>query len=199
MGNARDRILEVTEELFRRQGFHGTALKQILDQAQAPFGSLYHHFPGGKDELAAATIERAGAHYGALVAAKLGDPTDDAPGAVRRAFADAAETLRTTDYVDACPIETVALEVASTNDGLRQATARVFDAWTEGAVLWFQAAGVEPDRSRGLALAMLSALEGAFVLARATRTPDPVLAAGDAIARLLDAELASPHRPGASH
>jgi len=189
VASTRDRILAVSEELFRRQGLNGTGLKQILDQAEAPFGSLYHHFPGGKVELAAATIERAGAHYGAVVAAKLGDPGDDPVGSLRGAFRDAAETLRETDYVDACPIETVALEVANTNEELRTATARVFDSWTDAAALWLAAAGVPAENSRGLALAMLAALEGAFVLARATRTPDAVLAAGDAIAALLDAEL----------
>jgi len=191
MATARDRILEVSEELFRRQGITGTGLKQILEQAHAPFGSLYHHFPGGKNELAAVTIERAGAHYAALVAASLGDPGDDAPGRLRRSFEGAAETLRTTDYADACPIETVALEVASTDEELRQATARVFDSWTEQLMAWLAGAGVPAEVRRDLALTILSALEGAFVLARATRAPDAVLAAGQAMERLLDAALRS--------
>ncbi len=190
MTTTRERILDASEELFRRQGVMGTGLKQILEQADAPFGSLYHHFPGGKDELAAATIERAGAHYGAVVAEKLGDPMDGAVERLRWSFADAAETLRLTDYADACPIETVALEVASTNERLRVATARVFDTWVENLTLWLRLAGVAEQRCRDLAWTILSLLEGAFVLVRATRTTDALLAAGDAAARLVAAELA---------
>lgn len=191
MANARDRILAVSEELFRRQGLNGTSLKQILELAEAPFGSLYHHFPGGKNELAAAVIVRAGEHFGTVVAEKFGDPTGDAPGRIRWAFADAAEALQLTDYADACPIETVALEVASTNDQLRLATAQVFDSWVEGLILWLQSAGVPADRCSNLALAILSMLEGAFVLARSTRTPNALLAAGHAAARLVEAEVQS--------
>lgn len=191
MATTRERILDVSEELFRRQGLTGTGLKQILELADAPFGSLYHHFPGGKDELAAATIERAGAHYGAVVAEKFGNPMVDAPERIRWSFADAAETLQQTGYADACPIQTVALEVASTNERLRLATARVFDIWVEDLNLWLQLAGVDSERCRHLALAMLSMLEGAFVLARSTRTPDALLAAGDAAASLVRAELSA--------
>lgn len=191
MTMTRERILDVSEELFRRQGVTGTGLNQILEQAGAPVGSLYHHFPGGKDELVATTIERAGAHYGALVAEKFGDPTHDAPERIRWSFADAAETLQLSTYADACPIETVALEVASTNEHLRLATARVFDSWIESLTLWLCLAGVDTQRSRDLALAILSMLEGAFVLARSTRTPDALLAAGDAAASLVAAELSA--------
>ena len=61
VNKTRERILDVSADLFRRQGMAGTGIKQILRDADAPFGSLYHHFPGGKDELAAETIKRAGA------------------------------------------------------------------------------------------------------------------------------------------
>src|SRR3954468_19818041 len=98
----KDRLLDASGELFRRQGFAGTGIKQILAQAGAPFGSLYHHFPGGKDELAAETIKRAGEEYAALVASHLLAGSDLATN-VRDAFTSAGETLIDTDYADACP------------------------------------------------------------------------------------------------
>ena len=105
VNKTRERILDVSADLFRRQGMAGTGIKQILRGADAPFGSLYHHFPGGKDELAAETIKRAGAQYADLVAGKLlAGP--DLPTNIREAFASAGQTLVDTDYADACPIDT---------------------------------------------------------------------------------------------
>jgi AcrR family transcriptional regulator len=189
----KERILEVSSELFRRQGLHGTGIKQILTAANAPFGSLYHHFPGGKDQLAAATIARAGAFYAALVFEHLTSEPDPVES-IRAAFLAAGETLRTTDYADACPIETIALEVASTNETLRIATAEVFESWVQGMAMWLEAGGVEPGASRPLAFAILSALEGAFVFCRASRTTEALEATADAMAALVAAALSSSSR-----
>jgi len=166
----RERILYATAELFRRQGYSGTGLKQVVAEAQAPFGSLYHHFPGGKQQLADEVIRAGGAFFQALVTAVY-DEEATPEASVRAVFAGAAETLAATDFQDACPITTVALEVASTNEDLRRVTAEVFEQWT---VALSERLG---DRDR--ALAVLSALEGAFVLCRAQRTVEPMLAAGE--------------------
>lgn len=165
----RDRILFATAELFRRQGYNGTGLKQVVAEADAPFGSLYHHFPGGKAELAEEVIEKAGAFFQALVTAVYDEETS-AEDSVRAVFAGAAETLEATDYEDACPIATVALEVASTDDRLRAATAVVFERWTEALA--------ERLGDRAKALAVIAALEGAFVLCRAARGTEAMHAAG---------------------
>jgi hypothetical protein len=86
--------------------------------------------------------------------------------------------LRETDFADACPIATVALEVAGTNEPLRQATAEVFESWIASASAYFSSAGIGPSVAGELAVAMLSLLEGAFVFSRAMRTAEPVQIAG---------------------
>src|SRR5271156_183542 len=113
--DTRERLVESSAELFRRQGYTGTGIKQILAAANAPFGSLYHFFPGGKEQLGAETIRTSGAMYMQLFAL-IAAQAPDVLSAVGEFFAGAAETLRETDYEDACPIATVALEVASTNE-----------------------------------------------------------------------------------
>jgi AcrR family transcriptional regulator len=188
MSSAKERILDASSELFRRQGLTGTGIKQILDQAQAPFGSLYHHFPGGKDELAAETVKRAGAYYGQLVTEKLLAEPDLVSG-VREAFIAAGRDLAATGYADACPVETVALEVASTNERLRLATAEVFDSWLDGLTALMRSEGIEATQAQALAHTILSALEGAFVLARAARRTDALDACADAMARLVESAL----------
>jgi len=175
--DTKDRIVEAGAELFQRQGFAGTGIKQILASAQAPFSSLYHFFPGGKDELGAAAIKVSGTRYQQLVEAVF-DAAPDIERGVRDCFEGAADTLRATDYADACPIATVALEVASVNEPLRIATAEVFDAWIVSATQRFRAAGITPKRSRHLALTTIMLLEGAFVLARALRSTEPLESAG---------------------
>jgi AcrR family transcriptional regulator len=190
MTTTRERILDASTDLFRRQGLTGTGIKQILSRAGAPFGSLYHHFPGGKDELAAETIKRAGAQYAALVTEKLLAGPDLAAN-IRDAFEGAGKTLIETGYADACPIETVALEVASTNEPLRLATAEVFESWLVGLTAILESAGVPAASGRPLAYVLLSSLEGAFVLARAARRPDALEACGEAVAALVATHIAN--------
>ncbi len=173
----KDRILDSTAELFRRQGYMGTGMKQIAAEAAAPFGSLYHFFPGGKEDLGCETIRTSGRLYTQLFAAIILE-SPDVLSAVHAFFAGAAETLRETDYADACPIATVALEVASTNEPLREATAEVFAEWIDGATQYFVFAGIADARSRELAFSMLCLLEGAFIFCRAMRSTESLHVAG---------------------
>jgi AcrR family transcriptional regulator len=181
MTGTRDRILENSAELFRRQGYSATGVKQIVTAAQAPFGSLYHFFPGGKEQLGAEAIRLSGKMYELLIPAVFG-PAPDLVTGVRTFFTAAGEHLRETDYEDACPIATVALEVSSTSETLRLACADVFDSWVQAGTALYEEAGLPPDRARELTIAMINALEGAFVLARAQRSTEPLAVAGELVA-----------------
>jgi AcrR family transcriptional regulator len=187
-GDTKERILDSSGELFRRQGYMGTGVKQILVEAGAPFGSLYHFFPGGKAELGAETVRRSGLLYGLLLGEFAGPEVELARG-IRDFFAGAAETLVETDYADACPIATVALEVSSTDEELRQACADVFAAWIEGGTERFAAEGLPRPQARALVIQMLAGLEGAFVLSRALRSTEPVELAGEAAVAAIEAAL----------
>src|SRR4051794_37739735 len=187
-GPTKLRILDATAELFMRYGYTGTGLKQIVADANAPFGSLYHHFPGGKQDLGVAVIHRSGALYGELVMGVF-DAAPDVVSGVHDCFAGAAAVLEATDYADACPIETVALEVASSNEPLRLATAEVFESWIGAATSRFATAGIDPERARELAIFTITALEGAFVLARAARSTEALDVAGKNTALVVEAAL----------
>lgn len=178
----RDRILDATAELFRERGFTGTGLKAVAATSGAPIGSLYHFFPGGKDELAAASLRRAADGYAARVGGVLADGPADPVEAMRHAFDAAARTLVDTGYVDACPIATVALEVASTNEPLRQVTAEIFEGWLATLDLVFLGAGLDAATARRLSTLFLAALEGGFLLCRAARDPAPLRSLGESVA-----------------
>jgi AcrR family transcriptional regulator len=189
MADTRDRLLTATAELFRRQGYNGTSVKQVTAAAHAPFGSLYHHFPGGKEQLAEAVIRTSGQAYEQLFELIYAEAADPA-SAVTDFFDGAALVLEETDYVDACPIGTVALEVASTNERLRVATADVFAGWMGAAAGRLRAAGIAPDRADALATTMVAAIEGGFMLSRAARSPDPMRTVGRLVRQLVDTALA---------
>lgn len=188
--STKDRILDTTTDLFRRYGYNGTGLKQIVANANAPFGSIYHFFPGGKEQLGDETIRRAGEMYGELVAAVF-DAAPDAVTGTSDVFTGAAEVLRETDYLDPCPVATIALEVASANDRLRRATADVFESWIAGATERYAAAGIPEARAREIGISLIGALEGAFVLGRALRSTEPLEITGRAVTALVREELSS--------
>lgn len=190
--DTRDRIVAATCELFRRQGMTGTGLKQIAQSAGAPFGSIYHFFPGGKAQLADEAIRASGAMYRDLVMAVFDQGGLDLPETIRTAFTTAADNLMATDYADACPIATIALEVASTDETLRRATADVFTDWIEQGTERITGSGLPHTVRRRLILGFISSLEGAFVLSRALRSPEPLLAAGEAVAAAAARALNAP-------
>jgi AcrR family transcriptional regulator len=185
----KDRIIGTSAELFRRQGYNGTGVKQIVAAANAPFGSLYHFFPGGKAELGEQVIRSSGAFYLQLFVTIALDAAD-APSAIADFFNGAAQTLRETGYADACPIATLALEVASTNEPLRVATAAVFDSWLDALTEYLLAARIPREQARALAFSILSLLEGAFLFCRALRSTEPLEAAGASAVAQVRAALA---------
>lgn len=185
----RERIVQAGGELFRQQGFAATGVKQLVSTAQAPFGSVYHFFPGGKQELAAEVLRTGGAYFLNLYLSIV-VRAPDMPTAVSRFFAGAATTLRDTDFADACPIATVASEVASTNDDLRAVCEEVFETWLAAMVGDLVGAGLTRRQARPLALNLLSLIEGAFLLSRTSRSAAPMNAAGRAARVLVQTALA---------
>jgi AcrR family transcriptional regulator len=188
MSTTRDRIVEASAELFRRQGYNATGVKQIVTEAKAPFGSVYHHFPGGKEEIGSAAVRVSGAMYEQLIPL-IFDPAPDLPTAVRWFFAGAAEHLVQTGYEDACPIATVALEVSSISEPMRIACAEVFAGWIAAGTARHEAAGLDEEEARRLTTAMICALEGAFVLARAARSTEALQIAGEYMAQTVERAL----------
>ena len=189
-GSTRERLVDTSVELFSRQGYAGTGLKAILAASHAPYGSLYHFFPGGKEELGVAAIQAGGTTYRALVEAIFGEGLDVVV-ATNNFFEGAAAVVEMTDFADACPIATVALEVASTSEPMRRAAADAFESWLDVLHERFTAAGIGAPRASELAIELFCSLEGAFLLSRTTRSVEPILIAGRAATAAVQAALAA--------
>ena len=183
MVTTRDRIIVATNELFRRQGYNGTSLSQISTAAGATIGSIYHFFPGGKEELAAAVIDTTAAVYRELfvsIASEAADPVQ----AFVDFFVGAAAVLEESDYIDPCPIGGIAREVANTSEVLRGAAARSFESWIGAAREHLINAGAPPAVADELATVFVATVEGTFVLSRTQRSTRACMAAGKHIADL---------------
>src|SRR3954454_21137178 len=147
----RPRIVQAAAQLFSRRGYSGVGLKEVARLSGSPIGSMYHFFPDGKDELVAEALRESGRGYQLLVESCF----DSAPNlldGIRSAFDGAALVLESTDYADACPIETVALEVASSNEPLRRVCEDIFSGWVDAATARGEEAGMSRADAHSLAL-----------------------------------------------
>lgn len=179
--STREAILTATAELMRHRGYGAVGMKDVVAAAGAPIGSLYHHFPGGKLQIAREALINAGMAYGLLIPT-LVDPHDDLGEAIDAVFVQAAEDMSTTGYANMCPVASVAAEIADTVEELRAASAGIFTAWLDGGTEYFVARGLDRDVARQITVALVSGLEGAFVLARTLRDTEPLLAVGRTLA-----------------
>jgi AcrR family transcriptional regulator len=179
--STRESILTATAELMRRRGYAGVAMKDIADASEAPIGSLYHHFRGGKAQIAREALANAGAAYGLLIPTVV-DAHTDLGEAVQAIFDQAADDMEGTAFANMCPVGSVAAEVADTVEELRQTAGEVFEGWIAGGTAYFVARGVDERRARDLTTAVIGGLEGAFLLARTLRSVEPLRAAGRVLA-----------------
>jgi hypothetical protein len=151
-------------------------------------------FPGGKEALAASVIESTGVVYRELFEA-IAAEADDVASAFADFFAGAADVLIETDFIDPCPIGTVAREVASTNELVRKAAEAAFDSWVRSATETMVSAGIEPKHAADLATLFVATTEGCFVLCRTKRSTEPLDAVGRLIVPLVTSTVEQVHDP----
>jgi len=169
--DARERMVRSAARMFSLQGVQGTSLHDVLEHSGAPRGSIYHHFPDGKTELAQEAVRWAGEHIIAATAAAL--ETDDpiaAIGILRRQW---ARVLRGSDFRAGCTIVAAALE-GERQPLVADAAGEVFSSWEQVLADAFHHQGVTRPRSRSIATLIIASIEGAIILARARRTIAPL-------------------------
>lgn len=178
----RARMLETATTLLRRSGLAGAGINEIVRGSGAPKGSVYHHFPGGKDEIVAEALAR---HAEAVVAFIDGAVAGKRTPARRLvALFDAfAARVEAGDYLHTCPAGTVCLDLEAGMDDLRDAVAASFDAYRQAIARHFPRE--TPARTHAFAGVVLSAIEGAYVRSRAERSSAAFREAGAWLATLL--------------
>lgn len=175
--DTRERVLRTAATLFRTQGYHATGLNQVLAEGGAPKGSLYFHFPGGKEQLAVESLQLSAEEFQAELRAA---------GSLQAALELLAQRVEASDFREGCPIATVALDVVNENDQIRQACAEAYAGWTRLIAEFLTRQGVsEPDE---LATVILAAVEGALLLSRTRRDLTPLRQVAAHIQTLLPKE-----------
>ncbi|MGH3519025.1 MAG: TetR/AcrR family transcriptional regulator [Haloechinothrix sp.] len=171
-GQSRQRMLDSTVALLRERGPSGVSIDAVLSHSGAPRGSVYHHFPGGRNELIVSAVRQAGDYIGALIDQVVNDA--DSHTALQRFVGLWKQLLVDSDYRAGCPV--VALAVDNRED-LPEASGvvrEIFACWHDKLRDLLVANGVPADRARRLATLAVAAIEGAVILCRAERSADPL-------------------------
>lgn len=185
MSSTRDHIIEVASRLFEAQGYHATGINQIVAESGAPKGSLYYYFPGGKEEIAAEAIHRAGRFIVEHIEQDLAVQRDPVKG-FRRFVRMVARQVEAVHYRAGGPLTTVALESAASerlNKACRDVYQEILDAFQNKLV----EGGYSRKRAARLAVLIASALEGGVVLSRTNRNTEPLRQMADELAEALEA------------
>jgi AcrR family transcriptional regulator len=183
---ARQRMIVSTALLIRERGARATSLDLILSHSGAPRGSLYYHFPGGREQL----LREATDYAGEYVARRLERHIKRAPlAAVDWLLEEYRRNLLDTDFRAGCPVVAVAVESALDGPDLRDHVVAAFDRWRRIIADGLAGAGVEPDRADELGMLVIATLEGALILSRAYRSLGPLEAACREVRTLIEAEL----------
>ena len=182
--DSKGKTLAAAAKLFRQRGYHGTALNDILAVAGSPRGSLYFHFPRGKEEIGEAALALSGEAVRQGIA-KAAEASENAEIFLVRMVRGMAAELERSDYREGCPIATSALETSAQSDVLRAATRGAFQKWEleiKRALFRFGMPAGDADLAATL---VLSQLEGALLLARTYRSLEPMQRAERALKLLV--------------
>ncbi|WP_343572400.1 helix-turn-helix domain-containing protein [Mycobacterium sp.] len=180
---SRAALIDSAATLFRRQGYAATGLNQILDEAAVKPGSLYHHFPQGKQQLAAAVVDGTGAAIEKLLRRFLagGLPVAD----IVDRWIDLLAAGLAADRRDGCPIEPIATESVNASSLVREAAARAFNGWCTAIEERLRVDGWTTSEAESVAVAVISLIEGALILSRIAGDVGALNAAKSAARRLL--------------
>jgi AcrR family transcriptional regulator len=177
-----------TALLIRERGARATSLDAILAHSGAPRGSVYHHFPGGREQLLREATEYAGNY----VARRLERDAGEHPlAALDALFDEYRANLMASDFRAGCPVVAVAVESPDDGPDLRDCTRAVFERWREAIAGGLLRAGIDAARADELAIHAIAAFEGAIVLSRAYRDFGPLERVRRELRRQVDEELSS--------
>ncbi len=170
MADTRDRMIEATVSALRHHGVAGMSFTEVLRESGAARGAIYHHFPGGKRQL----VGEAAGRNGRQVHERLAALHTDSPRSVVEEFlAMVRPVIQAAACGSGCAVAAVTVDAGRDSDDLRRIADTAFGAWTDQLAERLTAAGLPPRDAGDLATTLITLLEGAQVLCRASGTLDP--------------------------
>ena len=185
--DSRQRFVEATAELLREKGFSATGLSDVISKSGAPKGSLYFHFPGGKDELFEAAIEESSSRTCEAMRAALGAaPTIQA--GVELVIEFLSSELERSDFRSGCPLATVAAEAPADAPRVQSSVKSGFESYHAALAERLARGGVRKQRAGQLSDFVLASIEGAILLAKGRRSLQPLVHCRRELSLLLSRE-----------
>lgn len=167
----KDRLIRSAANLFRTRGYHGVGLADVLSEANAPKGSLYHHFPNGKSDLALAAATWASDEMLRLIAASFDGAETFKDGATTLCY-KLAKLFDITGW-DACPIANTLFE-GPDNETLRSHAEHIYEGWIAEVLDHAERLGLSEADARAKAEHLFVLIQGGWLLARARRSSDVI-------------------------
>jgi TetR/AcrR family transcriptional regulator, lmrAB and yxaGH operons repressor len=192
--STRDNLINAMTDALQRKGLHGVGLNELLDIAGAPKGSLYHHFPGGKSELAVAAIERISERIDSLFS-QLFSHQPDPLNAMHSWLQAALQQLESSGFERGCPLATIALESGPEDVEIRAALQRSFTAVRQALSVQLHAYGYPREQAENLAALFVAIYEGGLLQARVAGSSEPLRRAATALFNLAREQFPGGVRP----
>ena len=169
----RDRIIQAMADLMENQGFHASGINAIVAESGAPKGSIYHYFPGGKDEIAAASVLEASRTVAASISDNL--PTGPDIAADLCSYVRIiAHFLEASGFRSGGPLTIVAAETANTNEAVNAACRQAYTEMQAAFAERFVLSGFSLEGADSLAVTVTAAVEGGILLSRTAHSADPL-------------------------
>lgn len=175
---SRERMIRSAAALIRRHGLTGTSFSDVLNHSGAPRGSIYHHFPDGKTQLAHAAVDLTAAQVNTVLATLPAESARDLVAGFISIWLQAVDD----DPGQGCPVAGTVLDTADT--ALLDTARTAFSLWRDTLATRLHDLGVAADRAPAVATTVIAAVEGALVLCRAERSAAPLRTVAGELARL---------------
>lgn len=184
-GDTRTRMLISAAEVMRERGAAGVTIDEVLTRSGAPRGSVYYHFPDGRNQILTEALR----YSGDTITATIDDAVDQGAKVLLREYVKFWECLLTDGEFNAgCPVVAAAIGCAATDEPeLSSEAGVILGRWCTAMTRAFVADGFGEADAASLAVMSISALEGAIVLCRSTRSVIPLRQVGEQLEFLIKA------------
>lgn len=172
--DSRQKILEAATRLFNIQGYHATGLNQILKESGAPKGSLYYHFPDGKEQLAVEAVNRMAVQIEDEIKLAMVQH-DHVLEALQSHINKIANYFNENDLLEGLPIGLLAAETSLMSEPLRKACKAAFEGWETLYYNKMTQDGFEPEKAQRLSMLVNSMIEGAITRSLTNKNGQPLL------------------------
>jgi len=184
MVDTREKILITMARLIEKQGYHATGLNEIIRESGAPKGSVYYHFPGGKEQIGAEAILEAGKIISERLHAML-EADADPVSAISSFILNMAKSMETAEYNSGSPLTTATIETSITSEAMNNACRAAFDMILSAFREKFIASGIKQAKASELAMFVTTLIEGGILMSRTYHDAKPLRIAARQLKSLL--------------